>query len=282
VKMGRMSRPLVVSSLFLLVPLSAPSWSQAVNRAQLEPSASILLREVAAEVCGNSGRPPSIDLAQLSPTSRSRLNDAEAVFRSLGYAQASINRIDMQPQGLQGLQEGPECRAHVISALWQHFTALGRPTATSGTEITGASEMVHLPAVVELPQLPTATEVQREAPRPSRPRREASQRKPSLSVAPLVGAEASRPADAAPAPAAAEIARSTDQPRAAQGATGSATTFKLVMPAAADARLSFVTRHLGWIGLGLILVIASFGGWWFRRQKKVTSAELARRRLRPT
>ena len=282
-KMGRMTGPLVVSSLFLLVSLSAPSWSQAVDRAQLEPSASILLREVAAELCGKSGRPPGIDLAQLSPTSRSRLNDAEAVFRSLGYAQASINGIDKQPQGPQA---GPECRAHVMSALWQHFTALGRSTTTSGTESTGAGagagEMVHLPGVVEPPQLPAATEMQREAPRPSRPRREASQRKPSLSVAPLVGAEVSTPADAAPSPAAAEIARSTEQPHGAQGATGSATTFALVMPAAADARLLLATRHLGWVGVGLVLVVASLGGWWFRRQKKVTSAELARRRLRPT
>lgn len=120
-KIGSMFAPRPVCWLFLLASLSAPSWSQAVNRAQLEASASILLRDVAAELCGGSARPADADLAQISPTSRSRLNDAQLVFKSLGYEQASINGFETR---LQGLPAGPECRAAVISASWQHFTAL--------------------------------------------------------------------------------------------------------------------------------------------------------------
>lgn len=280
-----MSAPLTASWLFLLASLSAPSWSQAVNRGQLEASASILLRDVAAELCGKSARPADADLAQPSPTSRSRLNDAELVFKSLGYGQASINGFDTR---LQGLPAGPECRAHAISALWQHFTALGRPKAASGSESAGGPEMVDLPAVAELPQLPTATERQRASSTPSRPRRQGSQQLPSLSVAPLVGPEVSRPSDAAPppppAPAPAPMAESAPAsgPVAAEGASGGGTTSAQVLAATSGARLPFATRHLGWVAVGLMMVIAALGGWWLRRGRKVTSAELARRRLRPT
>jgi hypothetical protein len=274
-----MSAPLPVCCLFLLASLSAPSWSQAVNRAQLEASASILLRDVAAELCVRSARPADADLSQMSPTSRHRLNDAELVFKSLGYGQATINGTDPR---LQSLPPGPECRAHVISELWQHFTASGRPKATS-EEGAAALETVALPAIAELPRLPTSTEEQRQSSTPSRPRRQASQQLPSLSVAPNLGSEASGPLDAvtpAPAPVAAESGAPSG-PFAAEGASGGGTGSAPLPAEPSGARLPFAMRHLGWVGVVLMLLATAFGGLWLRRRKKVTSADLARRRLRP-
>lgn len=275
-----MSAPLPVCCLFLLASLAAPSWSQTVNRAQLEASASILLRDVAAELCVRSARPADADLSQMSPTSRHRLNDAELVFKSLGYGQATINGLE---PGLQRLPPGPECRAHVISVLWQHFTASGRPKATSDSEGAEALETIALPAVAELPQLPTSTEEQRQSSTPSRPRRQASQQLPSLSVVPILGSEASGPSDAAtpaPAPVAAESAAPSG-PFAAEGASGGGTGSAPLPAEPSGARLPFAMRHLGWVGVVLMLLAAAFGGLWLRRRKKVTSADLARRRLRP-
>lgn len=277
-----MSAPLSASVLFLLAFLAAPSWSQAVNRAQLEASASILLRDVAAELCVRSARPADADLTQMLPTARNRLNDAELVFKSLGYGQASINRLDTQ---LQGLPAGPDCRAHVISALWQHFTALGRPKAASDSERAGALEMVDLPAVAELPQLPTSTQEQRQASAPKRPRRQVSPL-PSLSVAPLAGSEASAPSGFAPTPAPVLVAAESAAPSGlgdTKEASGDRTRSAL-LPAGgpSGARLPFDMRHLAWVGVALMLIVATLGGWWLRRGKKVTSADLARQRLRPT
>jgi len=171
---------------------------------------------------------------------------------------------------------GQECRAHVISALWQHFIASGRPKGASGSEGAGGPELVDLPAVAELPQLPTATEEQRVSSAPSRPRRRTSQAASSLSVALFAEPEPSIPAVAASPPAtAAESARPGGAVVAA-GASG-----EQVRMATSGARSPFATRHLEWGGLGLMLMIVALGGWWRRRGKKVTSAELARRRLRP-
>jgi hypothetical protein len=133
----------------LLTPTRS-SWADTVERAQLEPSASILLRDVAAEVCANPSRASADALASLSPPRRRRLEDAGAVFRSMGYGQPTAS-ADLAQQ-LSGLPAGPACRAQVLSKLWQYFTSSGRQDGDAGHG--AATESVAVASVDSIPRLP--------------------------------------------------------------------------------------------------------------------------------
>ena len=183
--------PTALLAVLTLATAAAHAAPPTVQRAQLEPLASILLRDVAAEVCIDT---PRAGAAALSPAAQGRLQAAGEVFKSLGYPQGTgTGDLDAQ---LRNLPTGAPCRAQALSNLWQHFRSRGRQTAGPLADAEAATDLVALNNVDSLPRMPGATAGRSETP----PETAAPSQPPARRSTPTVASPATT--DAAPAKAA--------------------------------------------------------------------------------
>ena len=305
---------------FLLATSAVCAWSQGMERAQLEPSASILLRDVAAELCTKAPHAGTGVVAKLSPAAGARLQNAGTVIKSLGYAQdPGITELEEQ---LRSLPVGPDCRAEVLSRLWQHFTSRGRQQAAPDT---GAeADPIALPGVGWLPRLPgpalerkvksgdplaaapippaqattaaspTSTADTVSAPRApplarlemantalgderaDAPSGDAMQHNVAIAAKPV-----NSPPPDARGPSADAHSTAPGQRQASDAAATSPRAASSIeaVPSPSE-RVKVIRGQRPWLALVLMAIV--LGPLWLRRTKKLTSAQQARQRLRPS
>ncbi len=266
----------------MLAALAAPSWSEPMDRAQAEASASILMRDVAAGLCVNA-QAGSAGVAGLPALTRGSLQDAATVFGALGYERASIVDLDAR---LQALPSGPQCRAEVLSMLWQHFTSPGRRRVDADAANAVGNESITVTGVGTLPRLPVQGEQSASVPDFPAVAVAASRRAASApaSESPAVGTS---PVEDLPAAATAPLPPITPGTPQSDGSGGGAVAASTPSPAVAARpstpdRASIFSGPLAWLGAGLLVVAAVFGSMRIQRARTTTSAQRARDRLRPT
>lgn len=298
----------ILASLVLAAAI-APAWSDTMDREQLEPSASILLRDAAAELCANTSRADGGGATSLSPAASGRLQRAQAVFRSLGYGQAP-GTADLG-QELRDLPAGPECRAQALSKFWQHFTSPGQRSAEPSSDASNSTgtDPIAVPGVGS-PARPPGAAAKRKATAPEAPGEAASpatQATPATAGA-LRGAEPARGTFAVPEPQGAGVPvatapevpvipplRGDSEPqsprapsampregRAAKAAATSTATSSIGPAPSAAGRMTIIGGYWPWLATVLVLPVAVLGRLWLRRTKRITNAQRARERLRPT
>ncbi len=268
----------------LLAALAAPSWSEPMDRAQAEASASILMRDVAAGLCVNA-QAGSAGLAGLPTPTRGSLRDAAAVFGALGYERASIVDLDAR---LQALPSGPQCRAEVLSMLWQHFTSPGRRRvdADAANAVGNESITVTVTGVGTLPRLPVQGEQSASVP-DSPAVAVAASRRAASAPASEFPADGTSPVEDLPAAATAPLPPITPGAPQGDGSGGDAVAASTPSPAVAAKpsipdRPSLFSGPLAWLGAAILVVVAVFGSMRVRRARTTSSAQRARDRLRPT